>query len=81
MPIEPIENPYRVLKFQETRRSRRVQPRDPEEKAKYAQEDALKKEEKEETEASTTDEETTLIETEDESPQSEPNKKKLDIRI
>lgn len=86
MPIKPIESPYRVVGFNKARRTRRAQPRDPEEKEKYRRDDESaivdfddspeeKKEELIPEEIKTKDE------TKTESPDSEDEKPKLDIRI
>ena len=81
MPIDPIENPYRVLRFDKTRRSRKVQPRDPEEKEKYSHEDT-KQETKEDTPKPAQDapkEDVTMKKPQDDT--GEKNENKLDSRI
>ena len=92
MPIEPIDNPYRVVKFQKTRRTRHVQSTDPEEKKKYHEEEETPGEKDEfshdeldlkETVDETTEEKKVKIEKQKsrDSEDEEDEKPRLDIRI
>jgi len=82
MPIEPIENPYKVIHSDRSRRTRHVERRDPEERneKKFQEEDTFEESEKEPTPGEVK-EESPVVE---ENPPKEPPQKtipKIDIRI